>query len=92
MLLLVRIGLQHFPGLLEFRSGVADLGFRLNAGHMASQVGHRDAIAKDTFELVGEPETGVREIQRVVQQVGAMAMEPSWRRSHPLCDEPPGTC
>lgn len=58
---------------LPVTGGVADIGFRLNAGHMTSQVGHSDAIAKETFELVGELETGVRKIQRVVKQVGAMA-------------------
>ena len=62
--------------LLPVAAGVSDCGFGQNRGHVRADVGHGGAVAEQAFEFVGEFEASVRQIQGVVEQIAAMAVQP----------------
>ena len=47
-----------------------------NRGHVCADVGYGGAVAEQAFEFVGEFEASVRQIQGVVEQIAAMAVQP----------------
>ena len=64
---------------LPIAAGVVDRWFGQHPGHMGSEVGDGQAVAEQAFELIGEPQTGVGQVERAAEQLTSMAVQPVGR-------------